>query len=99
MEISIDDAVAALVAEAERHEEEHNAEFCVDTRISLLVFVMMHLDLELADLGFIAEAYVAMRAELEEEDEQEKQEEADHWDDVIGCSHSEDGPVNEDGRE
>jgi len=43
--ISVDDAMDALVKEAERHEKEHDADFCDDTRVSLVVFTMLHLGL------------------------------------------------------
>jgi hypothetical protein len=52
--VSVDDAVAGLVAEAEAHESEHNGGFCPHTRTTLVVYVMLRLGLSLEDLDTLA---------------------------------------------
>lgn len=52
--ISVDEAIKALVAEAEAHEKSESGEFCVGTRVSMIVFAMLHLGLGLDAIGFLA---------------------------------------------
>lgn len=80
MTVSVDDAIAAFVAEAEKHEKETGSEFCEDTRVSLVVFTMLHLGLGLWSLGQIAEGL----AEMLEVNEANLEAETDEWPDKVG---------------
>jgi hypothetical protein len=72
----VDRAVKLLVAEAEAHEKQNNSEddFCEDHRVSLVVFVMIHLGLDLLSLGMVAAGLAEM---LEMNDEQLAEEQDD----------------------
>lgn len=59
MEITVDDAVAAIIAAAEKHETEHpdvpgEPPFCPHTRAAHVAHLMLNLGLSLEDIGLVA---------------------------------------------
>jgi hypothetical protein len=66
----VDRAVELLVADAEAHEKANSNEdgFCEGHRVSLVVFLMLRLGLDLYSLGLVAAGLAEMTAVLDSEE-------------------------------